>query len=49
MHAVPDGQLPEALQKLDLNILELVCNEILDTGSLVQWDDIAGQVLGHYD
>ncbi|KAK9842695.1 hypothetical protein WJX74_000817 [Apatococcus lobatus] len=38
-----DGQLPEALQKLDPNTLELVCNEILDTSSLVQWDDIAGQ------
>ncbi|KAK9862856.1 hypothetical protein WJX84_000805 [Apatococcus fuscideae] len=38
-----DGQLPEALQKLDPNILELVCNEIMDSSSLVQWDDIAGQ------
>ena len=39
----PDGELPEALQKLDPNILELVCNEILDKRSGIQWDDIAGQ------
>ena len=41
--AGPDGELPEALQKLDPNILELVCNEILDRRSGIQWEDIAGQ------
>lgn len=41
--AGPDGELPEALQKLDPNILELVCNEILDKQSGIAWDDIAGQ------
>lgn len=41
--AGPDGQLPEALQKLDPRTLEMVCSEILDGRSSVQWDDIAGQ------
>lgn len=41
--AGPDGELPEALQKVDPNILELVCNEILDKRSGIQWEDIAGQ------
>ena len=39
----PDGELPEALQKLDPRIVEMVCSEILDGKSSVQWDDIAGQ------
>lgn len=43
MAAGPDGELPESLQKLDPNILELVCNEILDNRSRLSWDDIAGQ------
>ena len=43
LEAGPDGELPEALQKLDPNILELVCNEILDQRAGVQWEDIAGQ------
>ena len=40
-----DGELPEALQRLDPQILEMVCSEILETGasSTVSWDDIAGQ------
>ena len=41
--AGPDGELPEALQKLEPAILELVCNEIVEAGGHVQWDDIAGQ------
>lgn len=41
--AGPDGELPEALQKLDPHIVEMVCSEILDGNSTVQWDDIAGQ------
>ena len=43
MPAGPDGELPEALQKLEPAILELVCNEIVEAGGRVQWDDIAGQ------
>ena len=43
MHAGPDGELPEALQKLEPAILELVCNEIVERSGRVQWDDIAGQ------
>lgn len=43
MTAGPDGELPEALQKLEPAILELVCNEIVERGGHVQWDDIAGQ------
>lgn len=38
-----DGELPELLKVLDPNILELVCNEVLDTRPGVSWDDIAGQ------
>lgn len=41
--AGPDGELPEALQKLDPRTVEMVCSEILDGRSSVQWDDIAGQ------
>ena len=38
------GELPEALQKLDPHILELVCNEVLDQrAAQVAWGDIAGQ------
>ena len=41
----PDGELPEALQRLEPQILEMVCSEILEGGSgcTVSWDDIAGQ------
>lgn len=38
-----DGELPEALQKLDPHIVELVCNEVVDRGAGVAWEDIAGQ------
>ena len=38
-----EGELPEALQKLDPHIVELVCNEVVDRGAGVAWDDIAGQ------
>ena len=41
--AGPDGQLPEELQKLEPAILELVCNEVVESGGTVVWDDIAGQ------
>ena len=39
----PSGELPEALQKVDPAMLELVCNEIVEQGGAVQWSDIAGQ------
>ena len=39
----PDGELPEALQKVEPAMLELVCNEIVEQGGAVQWNDIAGQ------
>ena len=38
-----DGQLPEALQKIEPAMLELVCNEVVESGGRVAWDDIAGQ------
>mmetsp|Transcript_21609 Transcript_21609/g.60057 ORF Transcript_21609/g.60057 Transcript_21609/m.60057 type:complete len:723 (+) Transcript_21609:79-2247(+) len=41
--AGPDGELPEAISKLDPMLVELVCNEVMHSGGLVQWDDIAGQ------
>lgn len=39
----PDGELPAALQKVEPAMLELVCNEIVEQGGHVQWNDIAGQ------
>lgn len=41
-HAGPDGEIPEELTKIDPKLLELVCNEVLDSGTAVSWDDIAG-------
>mmetsp|Transcript_14478 Transcript_14478/g.39206 ORF Transcript_14478/g.39206 Transcript_14478/m.39206 type:complete len:493 (-) Transcript_14478:596-2074(-) len=38
----PDGQVPPEIEKLDPKIVEMVCNEILDSGSSTGWDDIAG-------
>lgn len=43
MLAGPDGELPAALQKVEPAMLELVCNEIVEQGGHVQWNDIAGQ------
>eukprot|EP00884_Botryococcus_braunii_P018696 jgi/Botrbrau1/550/Bobra.0010s0025.1 len=43
MLAGPDGELPEALARLDPAILEMVCSEIMDCRAGVQWEDIAGQ------
>eukprot|EP00798_Chlamydomonas_sp_ICE-L_P019919 gene19919-26623_t len=42
--AGPDGQLPPEIEKLDPKTVDQVCNEILDTGANISWDDIAGQV-----
>ncbi|KAK9838347.1 hypothetical protein WJX81_006435 [Elliptochloris bilobata] len=41
--AGPDGELPEALAKVEPQILEMVCAEIMDRRSAVTWEDIAGQ------
>ncbi|DBA92638.1 hypothetical protein WJX77_003832 [Trebouxia sp. C0004] len=43
MLAGPDGELPAALQRVEPAMLELVCNEIVEQGGHVQWNDIAGQ------
>ena len=43
MYAGPDGEMPEALAKLDPKIVEQVCNEVMDSGANVSWEDIAGQ------
>ena len=42
-NAGPDGQLPESVQKVEPAILELVCNEVVESGGRVVWDDISGQ------
>ncbi|GMH37221.1 hypothetical protein BSKO_05094 [Bryopsis sp. KO-2023] len=39
----PDGELPEEIQKLDPNLVETICSEVMDVGGAVEWDDIAGQ------
>ena len=39
----PDGQLPGSLQKVQPAVLELVCNEVVESGGRVVWDDISGQ------
>ncbi|DBB14318.1 TPA: hypothetical protein ACH3X3_004631 [Trebouxia sp. C0006] len=39
----PDGELPAALQKVEPAMLELVCNEVVEQGGHVQWNDISGQ------
>ncbi|CAD7694730.1 unnamed protein product [Ostreobium quekettii] len=41
--AGPDGELPESLQKFDPALIDMVCNEVLDEGAAVDWEDIAGQ------
>ncbi|KAK9817994.1 hypothetical protein WJX72_005483 [[Myrmecia] bisecta] len=43
MLAGPDGEMPEALQKLDPKLVEQVCNEVMDSSANVRWEDIAGQ------
>lgn len=35
--------MPEEIARLDLSLVELICNEVIHSGGLVQWDDIAGQ------
>ena len=41
--ARPDGTLPDALARLDPATLETICNEVMDAGADVAWEDIAGQ------
>lgn len=40
--AVVDGELPAELQKHDPRLIEQVCNEVIDSGGKVAWEDIAG-------
>lgn len=35
--------IPEELAKLDPNLIEQICNEIIDNGGRIVWEDIAGQ------
>jgi len=37
------SELPDALAKLDPETLETVCNEVVEEGASMTWDDIAGQ------
>lgn len=34
--------LPESLLKLEPRIIEMVCNEIIDSSGRLAWEDIAG-------
>lgn len=38
----PDGTMPESVLKLDPATVNTVCNDIIETSSAIQWDDIAG-------
>lgn len=41
--AAPDGSMPEEIEKLDPQIVNAICHEILgDLSRRVEWDDIAG-------
>jgi fidgetin-like protein 1 len=42
--AVPGQSLPEELSRLDPALIEQVCNEVIDNGGQVTWEDIAGQL-----
>jgi len=39
----PGDTLPDELSKLDPALIEQVCNEVIDSGGEVTWEDIAGQ------
>jgi AAA+ superfamily predicted ATPase len=39
----PGDALPEELSKCDPALIEQVCNEVIDSGGEVTWEDIAGQ------
>lgn len=38
----PDGTIPESILKLEPATVNTVCNDIIETSSAIQWDDIAG-------
>ncbi|KAL4577113.1 hypothetical protein LXL04_013216 [Taraxacum kok-saghyz] len=38
----PDGEIPEKLKNLEPRLIEHISNEIMDSGTKVCWDDIAG-------
>uniref|UniRef100_A0A1D2AH56 AAA+ ATPase domain-containing protein n=1 Tax=Auxenochlorella protothecoides TaxID=3075 RepID=A0A1D2AH56_AUXPR len=39
----PGEALPDELAKLDLQLVEAICHDVVDSGGGVSWDDIAGQ------
>lgn len=39
----PGAPLPDDLAKLDPHLIEQICNEVIDDGGEITWDDIAGQ------
>jgi hypothetical protein len=41
--------MPEAVEKLDPQIVNTICNEIIESSSAIQWDDIAGMFSLKYD
>ena len=40
--AQPDGSMPEAITRLDAQIVNTICNEIVESSHAISWDDIAG-------
>lgn len=40
-----DGTMPESILKLEPSTVNTVCNDIIETSSAIQWDDIAGALL----
>lgn len=38
----PGEALPDELAKLDLQLVEAICHDVVDSGGGVSWDDIAG-------
>lgn len=43
--ALPDGSMPDLILKLEPPTVNTVCNDIIETSSAIQWDDIAGVLL----
>jgi hypothetical protein len=37
-----DGSMPDAITKLDAQLINTICNEIIETSGSIRWDDIAG-------
>jgi hypothetical protein len=40
-----DGSMPDAILKLEPATVNTVCNDIIETSSAIQWDDIAGALV----